>query len=84
MPLVSSRIWTHVAVSISYNDNHYTTGTSLAYLHEEGKSFDVVVNMLDSDIIVSEFKLQLCFYIHFWTNTLGKGMNPFIPQLWLK
>ena len=25
---VSSRIWTHVAVSISDDDNHYTTGTS--------------------------------------------------------
>ena len=25
---VSSRIWTLVAVSISYDDNHYTTGTS--------------------------------------------------------
>ena len=25
---VSSRIWTRVAVSISYDDNHYTTGTS--------------------------------------------------------
>ena len=25
---VSSRIWIRVAVSISYNDNHYTTGTS--------------------------------------------------------
>ena len=26
---VSSRIWTRVAVSISYEDNNYTTGTSL-------------------------------------------------------
>ena len=26
MQSVSSRIWTRVAVSISYNDNHYTTG----------------------------------------------------------
>ena len=26
MQSVSSRIWTHVAVSISYDDNHYTTG----------------------------------------------------------
>ena len=26
MQLVSSRIWTRVAVSISYDDNHYTTG----------------------------------------------------------
>ena len=28
MQSVSSRIWTHVAVSISYDDNDYTTGTS--------------------------------------------------------
>ena len=28
MQWVSSRIWTRVAVSISYDDNHYTTGTS--------------------------------------------------------
>ena len=27
MQLVSSRIWIRVAVSIFYNDNHYTTGT---------------------------------------------------------
>ena len=27
MQLASSRIWTRVAVSISYDDNHYTTGT---------------------------------------------------------
>ena len=28
MQSVSSRVWTRVAVSISYDDNHYTTGTS--------------------------------------------------------
>ena len=31
MQSVSSKIWTRVAVSISYNDNHYTTGTLLSY-----------------------------------------------------
>ena len=31
MQSAASRIWTRVAVSISYNDNHYTTGTS--FLH---------------------------------------------------
>ena len=32
MQSVSSRIWTRVAVSISYDDNHYSTGTtSLLY-----------------------------------------------------
>ena len=36
MQSVLSRIWTCVAVSISYDDNHYTTGTSLCvciYMH---------------------------------------------------
>ena len=30
---VSSRIWTRVAVSISSDDNHYTTGTSTEYIY---------------------------------------------------
>ena len=29
MQSVSSRIWTRVAVSISYDDKDYTTGTSI-------------------------------------------------------
>ena len=32
MQSVTSRIWTRVAVSISYDDNHYTTGTSIESL----------------------------------------------------
>ena len=32
MQSVSSRIWTRVAVSISYEDNHYTTGTSIDFI----------------------------------------------------
>ena len=32
MQSVSSKIWTRVAVSISYDDNHYTTGTSLIWV----------------------------------------------------
>ena len=32
MQPVSSRIWTRVAVSSSYDDNHYNTGTSLCLL----------------------------------------------------
>ena len=30
MQSVSPKIWTRVAVSISYDDNHYTTGTSIS------------------------------------------------------
>ena len=33
MQSVSSRIWTRVAVFISYNDNNYTTGTSTHHGH---------------------------------------------------
>ena len=29
MQSVSSKIWTRVAVSISYDDNHYATGISI-------------------------------------------------------
>ena len=34
-----SRIWTRVAVSISYDDNHYTTGTSNNHNKEIIKEF---------------------------------------------
>ena len=40
MQSVSSRIWTHVAVSMSYDDNHYTTGTSIK-LSVTRKEFEV-------------------------------------------
>ena len=39
----------------------------------------VVVNVLNCNILVSEFKLQPCYYIHFHINTLGKGIIIFIP-----
>ena len=42
--------------------------------HEKvGSPQSVVANMLNCDIIVSESNLQLPYYVHFWTNALGKG-----------
>ena len=38
----------------------------------------VMVKAMDCGIVVSEFVLQLRYYIHFRANTLGKGMNPLI------
>ncbi len=38
----------------------------------------VMVKAMDYGIVVSEFELQSCYYVHFRTNTLGKGMNPLI------
>ena len=38
----------------------------------------VMVKVMDWGIVVSEFVLQSHYYVHFQTNTLGKGMSPFI------
>ena len=27
---------------------------------------DIVTNVLDSDIVISQFELQLLYYVHFW------------------
>ena len=42
-------------------------------------SVGVVANMMDSNITVSEFELQLRYYVHFRTNNIGKGVYPHIP-----
>ena len=38
----------------------------------------VMVKAMDCRIVVSKFELQLCYYINFHTNNMGKGMNPLI------
>ena len=48
MQSVLSRIWTRVTVSISYDDNHYTTGTSM------GKVIDVLKLTLCHILFVAE------------------------------
>ena len=37
----------------------------------EGCPHGVMVKAMDSGIVVSEFELQLRYYVYFWTNTLG-------------
>ena len=38
----------------------------------------VMVKALDCGVVVCEFVLQSCYYVHFRANTLGKSMNPLI------
>ena len=45
-----------------------------------GSPRGLVANVLDCDIVVSEFEFQLRYYVHFWTNILEKGMKPFISS----
>ena len=51
MQSVSTRIWTRVAVSISYDDNHYTTGISTGY-----KYYNITVNILPNFTHSSEHR----------------------------
>ena len=44
----------------------------------QGCSRDVMVKAMDCGILVSELELQSRYYVHFRTNTRGKGMNPVI------
>ena len=36
----------------------------------------VMVKAMNCGIVVSEFVLQSCYYVHFRADTLGKGINP--------
>ena len=38
----------------------------------------MMAKVLDCGLKISEFELQLYYYVHFWTNVLEEGMNLFI------
>ena len=52
--------------------------TIILHLQYRGCPRGVMVKAMDCGIVVSEFVLQSCYYVHFRANTLGKGMNPLI------
>ena len=47
MQSVSSGIWTRVAVSISYDDKHYTTGTSLKVFNLSANCYIAILEPLN-------------------------------------
>ena len=61
MQSVSSRIETRVAVSISYDDNHYTTGTSTkqSLINDPGTSHCVMIDKALFDSQTSGLVSQL-------------------------
>ena len=44
----------------------------------------LVANTQDYDIVFSEFDFKSGYYVHFWTNILGKFENYLNPRLWVK
>ena len=43
-----------------------------------------MVKAMVNEFLAGEFELQSRYYVHFRTNTLGKGMDPLSSQLWVK
>ena len=57
-----------------------TQGHFFLFYLQRGCPRGVMVKALDGRIIVSEFELQLRYYIHFQTNTLWKRYkSPYTP-----
>ena len=50
---------------------------------EEGHS-SVVANVLDWNVIITEFKPHSGYYVHFRIDTLGKRMNPLMLMVEVK
>ena len=71
-----SRIWTRVAVSISYDDNHYTTGTStnswgIREVHNFTKGISPKVNVIAWLVFeVFYFETVAQYVSHYTTKTL--------------
>ena len=59
MQTASNRIWTRVVQSISYDDNHYAMSAPIFAIEKKQKNKNgVVANVLNCDIVVSEFEFQ--------------------------
>ena len=56
-----------------YKNAEYYTANIVNIEEYEHRNF-----LVDCGIVVSEFVLQLRYYVHFRAITLGKGMNPLI------
>ena len=57
MQSVSSSIWTRVAVTISYDDNHYTKGTS------------IYLSIYLSIYVISKSSFDLSIYLYIYVQT---------------
>ena len=70
----SSRIWTRVSVSISYDDNHYTTGTFTICLRIKW----VILLTICFDLIFKDMSLVSFLRCRlFWSHSVAKRL----PQL---
>ena len=65
MQSVSFRIWTRITVSVSYDDNHYTKGTSLLSLMVIRRE---IANLLDCGL--EQKTLQIFSHYYYSSNEI--------------
>ena len=58
MQSVRSRIWSRVAVSISYDDNHYTTGTSRTIQFIQTVLIQLIQLSISTDFIYTHLSIK--------------------------
>ena len=63
MQSASSRIWTCVAVSISYDDNHYTTSTSKNQTTHNDKKSLLIIAPWQGSLVFNKFNPVWCKYV---------------------
>ena len=74
MQLVSSRIWTRVAESNSYDDNHYTTGTSFWLVF-------IPFFTIQYSIVFMYFMIVMSYFLLFWEFFITAFANGFYWSL---
>ena len=72
--------WIVILLWVSSNSRHAITFTFRLIPLEKGMK-PPYPYILDCNIIVCEFKLQSCYYIHFQTHTLGERHEPPYPYI---
>ena len=71
MHRASSSIWTRIANFISFDDNHLTKTVNVLM-----RGVLLMVKAMDCGIVVSEFVLQSCYYVHYRVITRMERYDP--------
>ena len=80
---VSSRIWTRVTVSISYDDNNYTTGTSCRDLQAK-KTFQEPQSVKEvMQIVTASHEVTFNYWSRWKGETANKVSNYLILRQYL-
>ena len=72
--------WNHLTAYILFGWDRNTWYQITRLKNSSGTIGDargVVTNVLECDIVESEFDIQSCYYVYFWTFTFGKDMKLF-------